>query len=131
MTECDEQDHCHPVLVGRLDGSRRVLNAASVGRDLRGVISPDGSTAAMVTIGPDGNMGLYLLDLASGKRRVLDVAAQPESFDGGFSFSPDGNWLFAVTAAQTLAVINCRTGAVGSLGAPLPPLSQLVLRPAR
>jgi hypothetical protein len=131
VTECDEQDHCHTVLIGRLDGSRRVLSPASVGRDLRGVISPDGSTAAMVTSGEDGNPGLCLLDLASGKRRVLDVSVNQESFDGGVLFSPDSTWVFAVTAAGTLAVINRRSGTVGSLGAPLPALSQLVLRPAR
>ena len=131
VTECDEQDDCHTVLVGRLDGSRRVLNPASLGRDLRGVIAPDGSTAAMVTAGQDGTMGLCLLDLASGRRRVLDVALGQESFDGGVFFSPDGSWLFAVTSAQTVAVINSRTGAVGTLGIPLPPLTQLILRPAR
>jgi WD40-like Beta Propeller Repeat len=131
VTECDEQDHCHMVLIGRLDGSRRVLNPVSDGRDLRGVISPDGSTAAMVTLSQDGALGLCLLDLASGKRRVLEVALSQESFDGGVSFSPDGTWLFAITSAKTLAVINSRTGGVGTLGTPLPPLTQLVLRPAR
>jgi hypothetical protein len=131
VVECDEQYRCHTVLVGRVDGSRRVVNARSVSRDWRGVISPDGATAAMMTSGPNGAIGLDLLDLASGNRRVLDVSVSQQSYDAGIVFSPDSTWLFAVVTDGTLAVINRETGAVGTLGAPLPALSQLVLRPAR
>jgi hypothetical protein len=131
VVECDEQYRCQTVLIGRLDGSRRVVNAGTVSRNQVGVISPDGSTAAMLSPGSTGSNGLYLLDLASGKRRDVQVSVSQESFDAGMSFSPDSSLLFAVAADGKLAAINRRTGAVDSLGAPLPFLRQLVLRPAR
>jgi hypothetical protein len=131
VLECDEVHRCHPVLIGRLDGSRRVVNA-TVSRLGYGVISPDGSTAAMLTQNPDGGLAVYLLDLASGRRRDLGLPVNQESTDGSsFLFSPDGRWLFAVKPDGTLAVANCRTGAVDAMNVPLPPLSQLVIRPAR
>jgi hypothetical protein len=61
----------------------------------------------------------------------VQLSVGQESFDADISFSPDSSLLFAVATDGSLAVINRRTGAVGSLGAPLPVLSQLVLRPAR
>jgi hypothetical protein len=131
VVECDEQYRCQTVLIGRVDGSRRVVNAGTVSRNQIGVISPDGTTAALLSSDSNGGSGLYLLDLASGKRRVVQVSVSQESLDAGVSFSPDSSLLFAVAADGSLAVINRRTGAVGTLGAPLPVLSQLVVRPAR
>jgi hypothetical protein len=131
VVECDEQYRCQTVLIGRLDGSRRVVNAGTVSPNQVGVISPDGSTAAMLGTSPDGGRGLYLLDLASGRRRDVRLSVSQDSFDADLSFSPDSSLLFTVAAEGSLAVITRRTGAVGSLGVPLPVLSQLVLRPAR
>jgi sugar lactone lactonase YvrE len=86
----------------------------------------------MLTSGSQGVFGLYLLDLATGGRRVVKLSVQQSFFDAvGMAFSPDSKSLFAVTTDGTLAVINRRTGAVGGLGAPLPALTQLILRPAR
>jgi len=131
VVECDEQYRCQTVLIGRVDGSRRVVNAGTVSRNRIGVISPDGSTAAMPTSGPNGDGGLDLIDLGSGKHRAVPVSISQDSLDAGLSFSPDSSLLFTVTADGHLAAINRRTGTVGSLGAPLPVLSQVVLRPAR
>jgi WD40 repeat protein len=130
VLECNEQHHCHPVLVGRVDGSRRVVTAP-IDRVGRGVLSPDGSTAAMLTQDPDGTYRMYLVDLATGKRRVLEIPTDPTNDDGGFTFSPDGRWLFVLTSDRRLVVVNSRTTAVGSLGVPLPDLIQLAVRPAR
>lgn len=131
VDECDERYRCQMVLIGRMDGSRRIVDAGLTTFDRRGVISPDGSTAALLTTDPDGRSGLYLLDLASGKRRVVAISIKQEAFTGGVSFSPDSAWLFAVAENGSLAVINRRSGAVGTLGTPLPVLDQVVLRPAR
>jgi hypothetical protein len=131
VVECDEQYGCQTILIGRLDGSRRVVKVGTINLNQVGVISPDGSTAAMVIPGQNGASELYLIDLASGKRRTVGVSVSQESFDAGLSFSPDSSLLFAVTPDGKLAVINRRTGAVGSLGVPLPFLKQLMLRPAR
>jgi hypothetical protein len=131
VAECDDRYRCQTVLIGRVDGSRQTVNAAIPIRSPRGVISPDGATAAMITFDHSGRIGLELINLASGSRRALKVLLYMESYDGGgIAFSPDSALVFAVTAEKTLAVINRETGTVGSLGAPLPPLSQLALRPA-
>lgn len=131
VAECDERYRCQTVLIDRVHGSRRIVAGGPIGRNGNGVISPDGSSAAMLTADPDGHSRLYLLDLASGKRRPLAASVSQDAFDAGFTFSPDGRWLFVVTDGGALSVVNCRTGAIGSLGVTLPALSQLVLRPAR
>ncbi len=130
VEECDAQYRCRMVLVGRLDGSRRTVPTTLVSRDQSGVISPDGSTAAMMTTGQNGAAGLYLLDLVTGGRRTVDVALTQETQDGAIAFSPDGKWLFAITAGGELAVIDRRTGAVSDLDVALPALSQLAVRSA-
>lgn len=130
VVECDESYRCQNVLIGRVDGSRRIVPAARVNRDPRGVISPDGSTAAMMRTGPQGESQLYLLDLVSGRRRFVDVTPNPDAYYGAVVFSPDSTWLFAVTAEGSVVAINPRTAAVHRLGIWLPALSQLVVRPA-
>jgi hypothetical protein len=129
VLECDDWHRCKPVLVSRTDRARRVMNTAAPPTGASGVISPDGETAAMTVPAPNGTVGLYLLDLASGRRRVLDLSVNQASYFGAVAFSPDSKWLFAVTPDGSLAVINSKTGSVGSLGAPLPPLTQVILRP--
>lgn len=130
VVECDERYRCEQVLVNRRDGSRRTVSTAPVSRDRTGVLSPDGTTAAMLAPSPSGGSGLYLLDLHSGARKMLHVSANLESFDGVLAFSPDSRWLFAVTVDGSIAVVNRATGAVSTMEGPLPPLTQLVVRPA-
>jgi hypothetical protein len=130
VTECDELHRCQTVLIGRADGSRRTVNDEVARMDQRGVISPDGASAAMLTSTTHGAIGLHLLDLVTGSRRPVHISLN-QSYEQALAFSPDSDSLFAVTADDTLSVINRKTGAVSALGVPLPPLSQLVLRPAR
>jgi DNA-binding beta-propeller fold protein YncE len=130
VVECDERYRCQNVLIGRVDGSRRIVPDVRANRDPHGVLSPDGSTAAMLQTGPQGESQLYLLDLVSGRRRVVPVTPNPDAYDGAVAFSPDSRWLFAVTAGGTVSVVNSRTAAVRPLGIALPSLSQLVVRPA-
>jgi len=130
VVECDEQYRCQQVLVNRLDGSRRTVSTATVNQPRTGIISPDGATAAMLTNSSNGTSGLYLLDLKSGNRKLIGVSANLESFDGITAFSPDSRWLFVITVDGSIAVVNRATGAVSTLEGSLPPLTQLVVRPA-
>jgi hypothetical protein len=130
VAECDERYRCQAVLIGRADGSRRIVPIATGHRDRSGVISPDGTTVAMMVAGPSASAALYLFDLAAGGQRTVNVAVNQETLDGAIAFSPDSKWLFVVTDTGELSVVNCRTGAVSALGVPLPTLSQLVVRPA-
>jgi len=130
VTECDEQYRCQQVLVNRRDGSRRTVNSGTINRDRMGVLSPDGAVAAMLTSGPNGSSGLYLLDLKSGHRKVINLSVSLAAIDGNIAFSPDNRWLFAVAADGTVMTVDRASGAVSTLEESLPPLSQLVIRPA-
>ncbi len=130
VVECDEHYRCQQVLIDRRSGTRRTVSTDTVNRDRAGVLSPDGTTAAMLNPSPNGASGLYLLDLASGRRKVISTSVSLESFDGAMAFSPDSRWLFVVTADSSIAAVNRATGAVSELPGSLPPLTQLVVRPA-
>lgn len=132
VAECDAQYRCSLVLVDRRSGARRTVPGDPVSRDRTGVLAPDGATAAMLDTGSTGSSGLYLLDLATGHRRAIDLSANMESFDGTstLAFSPDSRWLFVIAVDGTLMAVNRATGAVSELAHSLPPLSQLVVRPA-
>jgi hypothetical protein len=130
--ECDERYRCQTVLISRANGLRRTVADGELSRDGRGVISPDGSTAAVMTSGPNGAVGLAIIDLASHRvLRIPGMAVNQETMDGAVVFSPDSKWLFVVTADGAVSMINPRTAAVSPLGISLPALSQLVVRPAR
>jgi WD40 repeat protein len=129
VVECDEQFHCQQVLINPRNGTRRAVGSGLVNRMLTGVISPDGRTAAIVTYGQQNGIGLYLLDLESGNRKAIAVSVTPDS-SGAIAFSPDSRWLFVVTPDFSVAVVNRATGAVSTLEGFLPPLTQLVVRPA-
>ena len=95
------------------------------------MISPDGSSAAVLTSRPEGTVEVAVLDVARGNwLRVPGLAVTQETLDGALAFSPDGKWLFAVTADGAIAVINPRTSAVSRLDLSLPWLTQLVVRAA-
>lgn len=135
VIECDDAHRCATVVVNRADWSRHVLvdpsgHPLNIGDDpagLVGVISPDGSTAAVFNQGPDGTT-LFLLSLATGSRRSVGV--QLDQSDQNAVWSPDGRWLFAAVANGRLAVIDPHTGQYSDLEMPLPSLSQLAVRPA-
>jgi len=129
--ECDERYRCRTVLINRATGLRRTVASGALSRDSRGVISPDGATAAVMTSGPDGAVGLAIIDLAHDRvRRLPDLPVTQEPLNGAIAFSPDSAWLFVASPDGTVSVVNPRTAAVSPLGVSLPALSQLVLRPA-
>ncbi|HEX8093262.1 hypothetical protein [Jatrophihabitans sp.] len=132
VIECDERYRCQTVLISRADGRRKTVADRALGRDSpRGVISPDGSTVAVLTSRPEGTVEVAVLDVARGSwLRVVNLAVTQATLDGALAFSPDGKWLFAVTAGGSIAVINPRTSTASILDVPIPVLNQLVVRPA-
>lgn len=125
---CDSRHRCALSLISRANGSRRSLGYETGGLP-GGAVSPDGSTAAILEASPAGAVRLYLLDLSSGNRRPVTVAMSSRVQIGTIVFSPDSRWLFAVTARGKVTVIDPRTAGVTDLGAPLPALSQLAVKP--
>jgi hypothetical protein len=134
-TECRGTNHCVTVVIDSASGARRILpgNAVSwLGADTAGfpgVISPDGSTAAIFRGRNAGPLTLHLIDLTSGADYQLAVQGSPG--DGTLAWSPDSRWLFVAAApaqaAGTLFAVNARTRSVGDLGVSLPLVSQVTV----
>lgn len=127
IDECAARNRCVAIAVDRARGSRHVLPGFSSGGEAwSGAISPDGRTAALYRT--DGKPAVvHLLNLRSGVERRLgiQVTGDPQAL----AWSPDCRWLFVAGANGGLHAVDARTGAVHGLGAALPPVSQLAIRP--
>jgi hypothetical protein len=130
---------CANVVVSLATGASRPLPGPAVYGDpwpwqaLPGVVSPDGTTAAVLT-GLTGRVGerpaLELVSLVTGKVTQVPVPVGPTASSASLAWSPDSRWLFAVTARGTLAAADGRTGRLQHLQLGLSGLSQIVIRPA-
>jgi hypothetical protein len=153
---CDAQyRHCRDEVVDAATGSRRdVPGPAAIGASYiyswppAGVISPDGSTAAVAENGRNGLVSVLLIDLRTGATRDLRVvlgaagnlrvvADAPggnlplggDASEQSMAWSPDGRWLFVVASGGRLVAVDPRTGRVQSLGVRLPAVEQVAIRP--
>lgn len=129
-TECDSSDHCSTVVIDRATGSRHVLpGRVGDANPVTGIISADGSTAAMFRTGIRGRSALSLVDLRSGASHPLAIPMTSGVFDAGrLAWSPDSKWLFVASAHDRLVVVDAKTGQVTNLGVRLPPISELAVR---
>jgi hypothetical protein len=130
--ECDDQDRCSSVVIDRASGARHVLGGTpSFVNAGIGVISPDGSTAAFLSVNPaDGASILRLLDLASGVDRALprSITAGQAFSDGGLGWSPDSRWLFVARPNGHILAVDARTSHVQDVGTGLTQISLLAIR---
>jgi hypothetical protein len=136
--------HCRDEVVGASSGSRRALPGAPPAGPYyyfswppTGVISPDGSTAAVAESGRNERLTVHLVDLLTGATRDLNV---PVGMSGGdlnvggnanessMVWSPDGRWLFVAATGGKLVVVDTRTGRVEGLGVRLPAVDQVAIR---
>jgi hypothetical protein len=129
--ECDDQHHCTPTVIDRKTGARRALSRLPVGaaRALTGLISPDGAIAAVYENEPGGNLRVHLIRLSNGDDRRLDVSLAQYPDVGSMVWSPDSRWLFLAGDGGRLFPIEGATGDVHDLGAQLPRLSHVAIRP--
>jgi hypothetical protein len=152
---CDAQyRHCRDEVVDAITGSRRVVpGPAAFGASYiyswppTGVISADGSIAAVAGNGRNGLVTVLLIDLRTGAIRDLNlalgagdrgvVADAPggnlplggAASEESMAWSPDGRWLFVVASGGKLLAIDPRTGRAQSLGVRLPAVDQVAIRP--
>ena len=141
---CDAQyRHCRNEVIDTTTGSRRALPGPAAGPPYylswppTGVISPNGSTAAVAENGRDGRLTVHLIDLRTGATRDLNVplggpgSNLPPAGDAGeqsMAWSPDGRWLFVAASGGKLVAVDPRTGWAGSLGVNLPAVDQVAIR---
>jgi hypothetical protein len=129
--ECDATHRCGPVVIDRRDGARRTMRIAVQHPDaLAGVISPDGRWAAVLGANGADAPHIYLIDLATGADRPLDVPVGATFLEGVTAWSPDSVWLFAAAADGRIEAVDPVTGRARDLGVTLPPVVQLVVRAA-
>lgn len=137
VVECDEHARCHRVVVDRTTGGRRTLasrvsaSAAQPAPEGSGVVSPDGTVAAIPVGSSTGRIAL--LDLATGATRTLNPSLElPTAGWQVLAFSPDSRYLFALAGGELYAVdiaggqVRDLTTALGSRV--LPRLEQLAIR---
>ena len=127
--------HCHTVVIDRATGVQRVLPRQALPHTALtpwppGLIAPDGAAAAVLELSRASQLSLHLVDLRSGADRVLDLPVSQDADNETMAWSPDSRWLFVVTDVGAVRVVNASTGQVGSLGVPLPFISQVAVRDA-
>ena len=127
--------HCHTVVIDRATGAQRVLPGPALPHTALtpwppGLIAPDGAAAAVLELSRASQLSLHLLDLRSGADRVLSLPVSQDADNETMAWSPDSRWLFVVTDVGAVRVVNASTGQVGSLGVPLPFISQVAVRDA-
>jgi hypothetical protein len=137
--------HCRYEVVDVSSGAERAIPGAIPGGapyyfgwPPTGVISPDGSTAAVAETGPNEQLTVHLVDLRTGATSNLNVPVGASGDDlevGGNAnenamvWSPDGRWLFVAATGGKLVVVDTRTGRIESLGVKLPAVDQVAIRP--
>ncbi len=128
--ECDEQGRCSTVGIDRTTGARRVLPVGIDRNGPTGVLSPDGTSAALVVGRQDGGTTLRLADLVTGSDHEVEVHPAT-SFGPTVVWSPDGRWLFVVDDTGHLRAVDPRTRQVSEFPGPVPLLRQLSIRAGR
>jgi hypothetical protein len=128
--ECDERHQCAMEVVDRSSGTHRPIGPARDDRYSAGVISPDGTLAALATpTGQDQDVVLHLIDLGSGADRATRVTLgnDQDPASGPMVWSPDSRWLFVANAAGRIVAMD-RSGSARTLDTRLPAITQLALR---
>lgn len=125
--ECGDQHHCANVVIDRASGARHVLPGRAANTDTStGVISPDGSTAAVYRRTSGGKTTLHLLNLSTGANHRILTVDHTSFGNGSVAWSPDSRWLFV--ADGTLLAVDVHTRHVRQLGVALPGVNQLAVR---
>jgi hypothetical protein len=138
--ECESPERCKNVVIDRATRKRHLLSQPI--HDLRpfaGVISPDGSTAAVLERHVKGRASLHLVALTASTDQQLavpiDQFAFPWEQQGVGSqtlvWSPDSRWLFVVARTGRVLAVDRQAQSVHSLGFVLPPIDQIAVRSAQ
>jgi hypothetical protein len=129
--ECDAGYHCATTVTDRATGARHTLpTPTSTIEPDSGVISPDGTTAAVFEPSRNGTSRIDLLDLSTGAdnptRLFIDVT--PVSDPGTFVWSPDSRYLFVADDNTAPAVVDKATNGLTRLDVTVPEITQIAFR---
>jgi hypothetical protein len=128
-----QHGRCNDVVVNPATGDRRPLPGAPLDvvtwpwpAEL-GVVSPDGSVAAVTVASRPQGEALDLVNLNTGRTTTVPVLIGT-SDSRTLAWSPDSRWLFALAADGELLAVRLNDGTVHSLGVRLPAFSQIAMR---
>ncbi len=131
--------HCHNEVINPASGARRLLPGPLVpglygvyeqSLPPLGVVSPDGSTAAVPWPDHYGNITLRLVNLSTGASHAVAVQLAASPSNQSLAWSPDDKWLFVAASGGRLLAVNARTRHVQGLGISLPYVTQVAVRDA-
>jgi len=117
-------------VIDRRSGAHRPIGPARDDQYSGGVISPDGTLAALATqTGQDHDAVVHLIDLGSGADRATRVILSRDQDPGGGAmvWSPYSQRLFVANAAGRIVVVD-RAGRARTLDTRLPAITQLATR---
>lgn len=127
-----QQGHCRNVVVNATTGARRTLPGAALNvvtwPTEPGVVSPDGSLAAVIVTSGVQRSALDLVNLSTGRTTTMPVSVSISSDSHALAWSPDSRWLFALAASGHLVAVRAGDGSVHTLGVRLPALRQIAMR---
>ena len=130
-----QHSQCHDVVVNAATGDRRTLPGAPLDvvtwpwpAEL-GVVSPDGSVAAVSVASRPQGEALDLVNLHTGRTTTVPVLIGTSNSQT-LAWSPDSQWLFALAGDGELLAVRMSDGTVHSLGIRLPAFSQIAMRRA-
>jgi hypothetical protein len=129
VLECDDAHRCRPYAVDRATGARRAVPAALPADVPRGVVAPDGRTAALLRVRRDGTPVAYLLDLVSGASRSLGLDVDSPGA-ANLVWSPDSRWLFTTATDGMVTAVDPATGDPTEVGIMVRTPATLAVRPA-
>jgi hypothetical protein len=128
--ECDDQHRCATTVIDRRTGARRTLAVVTQPFRPIGVISPDGTQAAITSTDLAGLTTTHVVDLSNGADHPLSLPSNQSSDDGVMVWSPDSRLLFVTTPSGMLYAVDAKTAQPAELDIELPPLTQLFVRAA-
>ncbi|MEO8749993.1 MAG: hypothetical protein ABI384_06315 [Allobranchiibius sp.] len=129
--DCNDRARCRAVVTARASGAQRALDTRLGEINPQpGVISPDGTKAALVIQSP--SPAIEIIDLATGAAHALSLRIDLSTVDEeSMVWSPDSRWLFSTDAKGHLDAVNAHTGQITDLtaisGHALPNLSQIAI----
>jgi len=128
--ECDDRHRCTLDVIDRSTGRHRVLGPTSDRNDPPGVISPDGTTAALLRSDAENPTAiLHLFDLEAGVDHPTRIVMSRDDSYGGAPavWTPDSRWLLVVDASGRIVAID-RSGHTRELTDGDPQVAQIALR---
>jgi hypothetical protein len=127
---------CRNIVINPATGARRVLPGPALQLLTwpwpfeAGAVAPNGSAAVVVVADGDDSVALDLISLTSGAVSRIPVPVNQNSSSETLVWSPDSQWLFALSADGKLLAVNAHSHRVQSVGVSLPRFTQLAVSAA-